>query len=105
MELVLYIKNDCIDHVPIEKAFISIPGYLGHFVRLLKTKHETLICQTYQEPEFLLRNVSVQKSKPAAVCSSIDFARSKMQQHPKKLSNGTAIWIEKNSQNIRTRIP
>ena len=84
MELVMYVKNDCIDHMSIQQAFISTPGYRGHFVRLLKTKHEALICQIYHEPAFLLRNVSAQKCEPAFVYTSINFVRSKMPLHLKK---------------------
>jgi hypothetical protein len=59
MELVMYIANDCIDAITIEQSFIVFPGYVGHFVRLLKRKHEGLLCGMNGEPEFLLQDIRV----------------------------------------------
>jgi hypothetical protein len=57
MKLLMYLENDCIDAVALEPAFIVFPGYVGHFVRTLKRKHEHLLLQFNCEPEFLLHEI------------------------------------------------
>jgi len=84
MELVMYIKNDCIDRVSIEQAFVSLPGYLGHFVKLLRRRHEVLIRQTGHEPAFSLQNVSVQEYQPALAYTNPEYIMDKKEPHLKK---------------------
>lgn len=55
MEIVMFIGNEFIDSVSVEKRLITLPGYLGDFIKYLKTKHQQLILQTDSEPEFLLQ--------------------------------------------------
>jgi hypothetical protein len=64
MEMMMYIGNDCIESTTIDESLITLPGYLGHFVRLLKTKYDCLLQQEKKEPEFLLRHTPVQKQQP-----------------------------------------
>lgn len=46
--------NDLIESVPLELERISKPGYLGNFKRSLKEKHNELILQNAEKPEFLV---------------------------------------------------
>jgi hypothetical protein len=64
MELMMYIGNDCIEAITIDESLITLPGYLGHFVRLLKNKYDPLLQQANKETEFLLRRTPVQKPQP-----------------------------------------
>jgi hypothetical protein len=54
MELRMYVDNDCIDSLPIERCFIILPGYIGHCVKLLRRRHEALIMERNCEPDFCL---------------------------------------------------
>ena len=54
MKLMMYLGNDLIEAVPLELGRISKPGYLGNFKRILKLKHNELIQQYDQKPEFLV---------------------------------------------------
>jgi hypothetical protein len=73
MELMMYIENDCIDIMGVENSFIHQPGYLGHFVRLLRQKHESLIYAMNREPEFFLREIPVEQSNLVIPISSSVF--------------------------------
>jgi len=54
MQLMMYIGNDLIEAVPLQKEALRQPGYLGKFKRHLKTKYEELIRQCKEQPEFLV---------------------------------------------------
>jgi hypothetical protein len=54
MQLMMFIGNDLIESVPLETARISKPGYVGNFKRILKLKHNELIQQSAEKPEFLI---------------------------------------------------
>lgn len=54
MNLMMYVGNDLIESIPLEKGRISKPGYLGHFKRVLKEKHRELLSQIPDPPEFLV---------------------------------------------------
>jgi hypothetical protein len=54
MQLMMYIGNDLIETVPLEKAGLRQPGYLGKFKRSLKVKYSELINQCQQPPDFLV---------------------------------------------------
>jgi len=56
MQLMMYIGNDLIESVPLIDQNIRIPGYLGQFKRTLKRKHQELINQYANPPEFLVVN-------------------------------------------------
>ena len=54
MELMMYVGNDHIDSIPLNKTKIPVPGYLGHLKRHLKEKHSGLLEETGVSPEFLI---------------------------------------------------
>jgi hypothetical protein len=56
----MYISNDLIDSVPLEKEKIIYPGYIRSFTRTLKEKHDTIIRQSFDEPEFIIHDLSAQ---------------------------------------------
>jgi len=64
----MYLSNDLIDSISIEPKKIIFPGYVGSFIRSLKGRHEQLIRQSLNEPEFLIHDFSAQfseKRKPS----------------------------------------
>lgn len=54
MQLMMYLGNDLIDSIPVNFHQLSEPGYLGKFKRVLKHKHQELILQSSEQPEFLV---------------------------------------------------
>jgi len=58
MNLLMYISNDLVDCVSLEKNKIVIPGYISSFIRMLKEKHNHLIQEADEEPEFLVHSIS-----------------------------------------------
>jgi hypothetical protein len=63
MQLMMYIGNDLIEAVSLNDQNIRIPGYLGQFKRTLKMKHQELINQNANPPDFLVVNPALQISK------------------------------------------
>jgi hypothetical protein len=57
MELMMYVGNDHIDSVPLNKTKIQVPGYLGNLKRHLKEKHSGLLQETGSSPEFLITDI------------------------------------------------
>lgn len=56
MELMMYIGNDFIESVTLNREFISKPGYLGAFKRSLKSKYQQMLQETPETPEFIVVN-------------------------------------------------
>ena len=54
MQLMMYLGNDLIEAVPLQKEALRQPGYLGKFKRNLKLKYSDLISQSPQPPDFLV---------------------------------------------------
>mgnify|MGYP000660365991 FL=1 len=54
MQLMMYIGNDLIEAIPLQKEGLRQPGYLGKFKRHLKLKYEELLRQCNEQPEFLV---------------------------------------------------
>lgn len=54
MQLMMYIGNDHIESVSLDKDRISKPGYLGTFKRNLKMKYKELISQHGSPADFLV---------------------------------------------------
>ena len=54
MKLMMYLGNDLIEAVPLQKEALRQPGYLGKFKRHLKIKYNELISQFPEPPEFLV---------------------------------------------------
>lgn len=73
MRLLMYISNDLIDSVPLEKNKIIQPGYIRSFTRLLKKKHDTIIRQSFDEPEFIIHDLSTQHHPIASSCASASY--------------------------------
>ncbi len=62
MQLMMYLGNDLIDSVPVNMYDLSKPGYLGRFKRQLKQRHLELIQEANEQPDFLVINMSPEKS-------------------------------------------
>ncbi len=58
----MYLGNDLIDSVAVNMYDLSKPGYLGKFKRQLKQRHLELIQEANEQPEFLVINMSPEKS-------------------------------------------
>ena len=56
MELMMYVGNDFIESVALNREFISKPGYLGAFKRSLKAKYHQMLLETPKAPEFIVVN-------------------------------------------------
>ena len=54
MQLMMFIGNDLIEAIPLQKEGLRQPGYLGKFKRNLKMKYSELINQSLQPPDFLV---------------------------------------------------
>ena len=63
----MYLGNDLIESVPVNLTLISIPGYLGSFKRNLKQKHNDLIRQVQEQPEFLIVNPDIDTKKTTTI--------------------------------------
>jgi SAM-dependent MidA family methyltransferase len=57
MQLMMYLGNDLIDSIPVNRYDLSKPGYLGRFKRQLKQRHIDLIQEANEQPEFLVINM------------------------------------------------
>ena len=60
MQLMMYIGNDHIESVSLDKEKISKPGYLGTFKRNLKVKYKDLISQHGSPADFMVIDNSTQ---------------------------------------------
>jgi hypothetical protein len=60
MKLMMYIGNDHIESVSLDKEKISKPGYLGTFKRSLKVKYKDLISQHGSPADFMVIDNSPQ---------------------------------------------
>ena len=60
MQLMMYIGNDHIESVSLDKEKISKPGYLGAFKRSLKVKYKDLISQHGSPADFMVIDNSPQ---------------------------------------------
>ena len=56
MKLMMYIGNDLIEAVPLDREQVPVPGYLGKIKRNLKEKYKSLIAESQEGPEFLVIN-------------------------------------------------
>lgn len=62
MKLMMFIGNDLIESIPLNRDQIQRPGYIGSIKRMLKVKYNQLI-QQFQEPvEFLVQPVHAESS-------------------------------------------
>jgi len=63
MQLMMYIGNDHIESVSLDKDRISKPGYLGTFKRSLKMKYKDLISQHGSPADFIVVNLDGSANK------------------------------------------
>ena len=63
MQLMMYIGNDHIESVSLDKERISKPGYLGTFKRSLKMKYKDLISQHGSPADFIVVNLDGSTNK------------------------------------------
>lgn len=56
MTLMMFLGNDLIEAIPLDKENIPVPGYLGNFKRALKEKYREVILQAPQPPDFYIMN-------------------------------------------------
>lgn len=54
MNLMMFLGNDLLEAVPLDKESIPVPGYLGNFKRSLKEKYREILTQCPEPPEFLV---------------------------------------------------
>ena len=54
MQLMMYIGNDLVESVPLDRNKVTIPGYVGTLKRELEQRHDAEISHTIEEPEFLI---------------------------------------------------
>ena len=62
----MYIGNDHIESVSLDKEKISKPGYLGTFKRNLKVKYKDLISQHGSPADFIVVNLDGSTNKASA---------------------------------------
>jgi hypothetical protein len=61
MNLLMYIGDDLVESVPLEKEMISKPGYLGNFKRRLQHKYREVFPNA-PKPQFFVANPTTQIS-------------------------------------------
>jgi len=54
MKLMMYIGNDLIEAVPLDREQLSVPGYLGNIKRQLKEKYKELLQNAPAPADFLV---------------------------------------------------
>ena len=64
MQLMMFLGNDLIEAVPLQKEALRQPGYLGKFKRNLKLKYSELISQAPQPPDFLVIEPTAVQPEP-----------------------------------------
>jgi hypothetical protein len=62
MNLMMFLGNDLIEAIPLDKENIPVPGYLGNFKRYLKEKYRESIQQFPEPPDFFVIEPQVQKN-------------------------------------------
>ena len=66
MQLMMFIGNDHIESVSLDKERISKPGYLGTFKRNLKMKYKDLISQHGSPADFIVVNLNGSANKSSS---------------------------------------
>lgn len=64
MQLMMYIGNDLIEAVPLDRELVPKPGYLGKIKRHLKEKYETEIKSSTEVAEFLVIGTATEAQSP-----------------------------------------
>lgn len=76
----MYIGNDHIESVSLDKGRISKPGYLGTFKRSLKVKYKDLISQYGSPADFIVVNLDGSANKASTKESETENTNHKYQQ-------------------------
>jgi hypothetical protein len=50
----MYLQNDLVEAVPLDRFQVSKPGYLGNIKRGLKEKYIMLLAESADPPEFIV---------------------------------------------------
>jgi hypothetical protein len=50
----MYLQNDLLETVPLDRDRVSIPGYLGKIKRDLKEKYRGTLAESAEAPEFIV---------------------------------------------------
>jgi hypothetical protein len=80
MQLMMYIGNDHIESVSLDKERISKPGYLGTFKRSLKMKYKDLISQYGSPADFIIVNLDGSANKASVKENETENTNRKYQQ-------------------------
>lgn len=64
MQLMMYLGNDLIEAIEVNRTHVSEPGYLGRFKRMLRQKHWDEILQSGTQPEYLVVNAVTAYNNP-----------------------------------------
>ena len=80
MQLMMYIGNDHIETVSLDRERISKPGYLGTFKRNFKVKYKDLISQYGSPADFIVVNLDGSANKASAKESETGNTNRKYQQ-------------------------
>lgn len=64
MQLMMYVENDLIEAVPLDREQVPVPGYLGNIKRQLKEKHKQLLQDAARAPEFLVVPSAIEITNP-----------------------------------------
>jgi len=80
MQLMMYIGNDHIESVSLDKERISKPGYLGTFKRSLKMKYKDLISQYGSPADFIIVNLDGSANKASVKENETENTNRKFQQ-------------------------
>jgi len=63
MELVMYLGNDFIASISVNKKQLAVPGYLGMLKRRLMEQNSQQLQEKKEEPDFLVVNMINSPSK------------------------------------------
>jgi hypothetical protein len=80
MKLMMYIGNDHIESVSLDKEKISKPGYLGTFKRNLKVKYKDLISEHGSPADFIVINMSEDANKTSVTENGTQSSSPRYQQ-------------------------
>jgi hypothetical protein len=69
MQLMMYIGNDLIEAVSLDRKQLPIPGYLGKIKRHLKEKYHSILQESSESPEFLITSLSAENKSSSSQSS------------------------------------
>src|SRR5215831_15358288 len=54
MNFKMYLNKDLVENIPLAKTQVELPGYIQGLRHLLEEKHETIIKQSREKPEYFI---------------------------------------------------